>query len=60
MQRGHRDRPRSTSATLLANLALRTGEALEWDAEREEFTNHRAANALLHYEYRKPWELPAL
>lgn len=56
IETGHR----STSATLLANIALRTGEALEWDAEREEFTNHREANGLLHYEYRKGYELPTV
>jgi hypothetical protein len=28
-----------------------------WNAEAERFTNNEAANALLHYEYRKPWSL---
>ena len=49
---------RSTSTTLLANIALRTGLALEWDAVREQFTNHPEANQYLHYEYRKGYELP--
>ena len=30
---------------------------LDWDAEKERVTNHEPANALLHYEYRKPWKL---
>ena len=49
---------RSTSATLLAKIALKTRKRLEWDRDAERFTNDEAANELLHYEYRKPWELP--
>jgi predicted dehydrogenase len=56
LETGHR----STTATLIANIALKTRAVLEWDAQAERFTNHDAANALLHYEYRKPYELPAL
>ena len=48
---------RSTSMSLLANVSLMVGERLEWDARKEQFTNSDAANALLHYEYRKPWKL---
>ena len=32
-------------------------QRLEWDAEKERFTNSEEANELLHYEYRKPWKL---
>ncbi|MEZ5395777.1 MAG: hypothetical protein R2724_23590 [Bryobacterales bacterium] len=56
IETGHR----STSTTLLANIALRTGLALEWDAVREQFTNQPQANQLLHYEYRKGYELPTV
>ncbi|MCB1020678.1 MAG: Gfo/Idh/MocA family oxidoreductase [Acidobacteria bacterium] len=56
IETGHR----STSTTLLANIALRTGLALEWDAVREQFTNQPQANELLHYEYRKGYELPSV
>ena len=35
---------RSTSATLIANIAHRTKTYLEWDAKAERFTNHEAAN----------------
>ena len=38
---------RSTSATLLANIAHQTGAQLRWDARAERFTNHAEANALL-------------
>ena len=48
---------RSTSMSLIANISLAVGQRLEWDAEIERFTNSDAANALLHYEYRKPWKL---
>jgi predicted dehydrogenase len=48
---------RSTTMSLMANISLEVGQRLEWDAEKERFTNSDAANALLHYEYRKPWKL---
>jgi len=48
---------RSTSFSLLANIALATKTRLEWDAKKELVTNYQKANDLLHYEYRKPWKL---
>ncbi len=48
---------RSTTMSLLANISLVTRSRLQWDAEREVITNHKEANRLLHYEYRKPWKL---
>ena len=48
---------RSTSATLLGNIALKRRRLLEWDAKAERFTNDDAANEMLCYEYRKPWKL---
>ncbi len=48
---------RSTSFSLMANISLAVGQRLEWDAEKERFTNSEEANNLLHYEYRKPWKL---
>ena len=53
LEEGHR----STSFAHLANIALATGEKLKWDAQKEQFINSKAANALLHYEYRRPWKL---
>jgi predicted dehydrogenase len=53
LEEGHR----STSFAHLANIALATGERLQWDAAKERFTNTEKANQLLHYEYRKPWKL---
>ena len=53
LEEGHR----STSFAHLANIALDTRTRLEWDAEKERAKGSPAANALLHYEYRKPWTL---
>ena len=49
---------RSTSATLIANVAYQTKSHLEWDAKAERFRNHAAANDLLDYQYRAPHKLP--
>ena len=51
VEEGHR----STTFAHLANIALATRARLDWDATAERFTNHEPANALLDYEYRKPW-----
>lgn len=53
VETGHR----STTATLLAKLALERRRYLTWDAKAERVTNDEAANKLLTYEYRKPWTL---
>jgi predicted dehydrogenase len=48
---------RSTSATLLAKIALRLRRHLVWDAKNERITNDEEANRLLRYQYRSPWRL---
>lgn len=53
VEEGHR----STTCSLIANISLMLRARLEWDAEKEQFTNMPEANNLLHYEYRKPWSL---
>jgi len=55
IETGHR----STTTTLLANIALKTRSLLEWDAKLEKITNHNAANRLLRYDYRRPYKFPA-
>jgi len=55
IETGHR----STSTTLIANIAHQTKSYLEWDAKAERFTNNPAANKHLNYEYRAPYKLPA-
>jgi predicted dehydrogenase len=52
IETGHR----STSATLIANIALKTKALLEWDARAERFTNHPAANQYLDYPYRPAFQ----
>ena len=44
---------RSTSATLLANIALKTRAVLDWDAKIERFAGHAEANKMLGYKYRE-------
>jgi predicted dehydrogenase len=53
VEEGHR----STTCSLLANIALATKSRIEWDAQKEACIGNPAANELLHYEYRKPWKL---
>jgi hypothetical protein len=48
---------RSTSATLLAKIALHRGRYLAWDAQQERIVNDEEANQLLSYAYRAPWRL---
>ncbi|WP_413433118.1 Gfo/Idh/MocA family protein [Crateriforma spongiae] len=49
---------RSTTFCHLANISLKLGRRLQWDADAERFIGDDDANAMLHYEYRKPWKLP--
>jgi predicted dehydrogenase len=45
----------------MANIAVRSGEGkLEWDNQKNRFSNSKKANAYIVPEYRKPWELPKL
>ena len=48
----------STTACILANMSMKLGRPLAWDAERGEVRNDRAANTLLARPYRAPWEHP--
>ena len=56
LEEGHR----STCFAHLGNIALATRERLQWDSEKELFTNSEKANELLHYEYRNQWKLYGL
>lgn len=50
----------STATCLIGNIALRTGEKLQWDGAKEQFKNSAKANEMLRREYRKPWTLAGL
>ncbi len=49
-----------TEAFQLANVALRTGHRIEWDALACRVTNCREANQYLTREYRRGWDLNEL
>jgi predicted dehydrogenase len=53
IETGHR----STSATLLANIALKTHTVVDWDAKTERCVGNPEANKLLSYKYRAPYKL---
>ncbi len=55
IETGHR----STSTTLIANVAYKTRSLLDWDAKKQEFPHHAEANKLLSYKYRSPYQFPA-
>ena len=42
----------------LGNIALRTGDTLDWDAANLRFRANRSADGLLQTEYRRPWRIP--
>jgi predicted dehydrogenase len=44
------------TATHLANLSLRLGRKLRWDAEKEEVIGDREASQMLVRPYRRPWD----
>jgi predicted dehydrogenase len=48
---------RSTSTTLLANIAYRTRRRIIWDGKNEQIVADREASKLLSKTYRKPWSL---
>jgi predicted dehydrogenase len=48
----------STTACILANLAMKLGRTLEWDHERGRVVGDEPANALLRRPYRAPWVHP--
>jgi hypothetical protein len=41
----------------IAHIAIQRGRQLEWNPDRERFTNDEAANEMLRRSYRAPWDL---
>jgi predicted dehydrogenase len=48
----------SSSCCILANVSLKLGRTLEWDAQAGRVKGDEEANALLRRAYRKPWVHP--
>lgn len=48
---------RSTTVALLGNIAVKTGQKLNWNATKEDFVNSPEASRLLSKKARKPWDL---
>jgi predicted dehydrogenase len=48
----------STASCILANLAMKLGRTLTWDAEKQQVVGDDEANKLLRRPYRKPWVHP--
>jgi hypothetical protein len=44
------------TACHLANISLRLGRKVRWEAEREEIVGDAKASAMLARPYRKPWD----
>jgi predicted dehydrogenase len=49
----------STTSSILANLAMKTGRTLAWDQGTQTIANDPEANQLLARPYRAPWTHPA-
>jgi hypothetical protein len=48
----------STSSCILANLAMKTGRTLTWDADKQRIASDEESNRLLQRPYRQPWVHP--
>jgi predicted dehydrogenase len=51
---------RAISVGLLGEIAMTTGQKIQWDPEKEEIIGNPAASHLLSRPYRKPWTLPTV
>ena len=48
----------STASCILANMSLKLGRTLTWDAEKKQVVGDDEANRLLRRTYRQPWVHP--
>ena len=48
----------STASCILANLSMKAGRTLTWDAEKQQIMGDDQANQLLRRAYREPWMHP--
>ena len=49
----------STASCILANLSMKVGRELAWDAVKQEVVGDAEVNQLLKRPYRAPWVHPA-
>ncbi|MEI7524855.1 MAG: Gfo/Idh/MocA family oxidoreductase [Mariniphaga sp.] len=51
---------RAISVALLGEIAMTTGQKIQWDPVKEEIIGNPAASRLLSRPYRQPWSLPTI
>jgi predicted dehydrogenase len=51
---------RAISVALLGEIAMQTGQKIQWDPEKEEIIGNPMAARLLDRPYRTPWQLPTI
>jgi hypothetical protein len=51
---------RSISVGLLGEIAMTTGQKIQWDPEKQEIIGNPMASRLLIRPYRQPWTLPTI
>ena len=51
---------RAISVALLGEIAMQTGQKIQWDPEKQEIIGNPMASRLLDRPYRQPWQLPTL
>jgi predicted dehydrogenase len=51
---------RAISVGLLGEIAMTTGQKIQWDPDKQEIIGNPAASRLLSRPYRKPWTLPTV
>ena len=51
---------RSISVGLLGEIAMTTGQKIQWDPEKQEIIGNPTASRLLIRPYRQPWTLPTI
>ena len=50
----------STASCILANLSMKLGRSLTWDADKQQVVGDDEANKLLRRPYREPWVHPSV
>jgi hypothetical protein len=48
----------STASSILANISMKLGRTVHWDAQKQDVIGDREASKLLQRAYRAPWVHP--